>query len=748
MPKLKKQSLRQRNKSRSLLMRQRRDDTAMPDEGRDDPTDPQWSVPVAASAAGSSGLGADELSEPSVLGALYQTEVKARLSKPFGPSAPYDMPYEMPYEMPCEMPCELPESKSKKLPDNSLHQVLDKIPNNISSHLSCDVHACDNSVQTGNHEQKDLTESNICIESAGSNYDKFNRTSEIIFQCENAMSVPVHQSSDLSQDFYIATPVSIYNTLRPEGSDVFIRGSFHQADNLFSTESKGSQCTVNALCGLIYAHYSKLRTSKDLDKVLLNGDLLYKTNIHDLQARGIFKSRLLNFDELPKVVNIFNKEIVINKLDVVSGVCTTQFATSHLPSLYQALYTAFLNCSYLLIMIGSVCSAVFKMDGQYFFFDSHSHGVDGLSHDNGTSVLISFHRIEDLVTYMYAVYNSMLVDVEEQFDILPVHFGSGICKQAEDRVESNEWETVTYKKNNKSKRFQNNASEKKSIENSTSKNQPNLIGKYFKDQKQQHEQKQIKKQNLFDQQQEQNKIRNQKLTDRNEYFRLYRRKKRQSADFKKNEKEYSLESKRKARESADFKKNEQVSKSKARQSADFKKNEKEYSLESKRKARESADFKKNEKEYSLESKRKARESADFKKNEKILMESKRKARESADFKKNEKEYSLESKRKARESADFKKNEKDTHWCQREKLDSQQILRKMKKNTHWSQREKLESQQILRKMNRCQRVKLDSQQILRKMKKNTHWSQREKLDSRQILSKKKQYFKNLQSEEPD
>jgi hypothetical protein len=315
-------------------------------------------------------------------------------------------------------------------------------------------------------------------------------------------------------------------------------------------------------------------------------------------------------------------------------------------------------------MIGSVCSAVFKMDGQYFFFDSHSHGVDGLSHDNGTSVLISFHRIEDLVTYLYAVYNSMLVDVEEQFDILPVHFGSGICKQAEDRVESNEWETVTYKKNNKSKRFQNNASEKKSIENSTSKNQPNLIGKYFKDQKQQHEQKQIKKQNLFDQQQEQNK----KLTDRNEYFRLYRRKKRQSADFKKNEKEYSLESKRKARESADFKKNE-----------------KEYSLESKRKARESADFKKNEQV----SKSKARQSADFKKNEKeYSLESKRKARESADFKKNEKEYSLESKRKARQSADFK--QKETKF----QKSSKRRARLIEEYRRWESQKKQESRNCL------------------------------------------------------
>jgi hypothetical protein len=55
-------------------------------------------------------------------------------------------------------------------------------------------------------------------------------------------------------------------------------------------------------------------------------------------------------------------------------------------------------------------------------FDSHSHGEDGLSAPDGRSILLSFSCLEDLVTYMYAMYESMNIDLASQFEILPLHF--------------------------------------------------------------------------------------------------------------------------------------------------------------------------------------------------------------------------------------------------------------------------------------------------------------------------------------
>ena len=152
-----------------------------------------------------------------------------------------------------------------------------------------------------------------------------------------------------------------------------------------------------------------MNSPQDLDSVLTDGDLLYNKIIFGLKAKGVFKSKLLNFDEIPNSVTVLNQQIVIEKLDVMSGVCIEQFGTSGLPSLHQSLHTAFQNSSYLLFMIGSVCSAVYKRDDRFFFFDSHSHGSDGLSCPDGSSVLCSFCCLEDLVGFMYAVYDSMYI---------------------------------------------------------------------------------------------------------------------------------------------------------------------------------------------------------------------------------------------------------------------------------------------------------------------------------------------------
>ena len=56
----------------------------------------------------------------------------------------------------------------------------------------------------------------------------------------------------------------------------------------------------------------------------------------------------------------------------------------------------------------------------YAFFDSHSHGENGLSSADGRSVLVSFSCLDDLVSYLYAFYESMRIEIILQFDIFPV----------------------------------------------------------------------------------------------------------------------------------------------------------------------------------------------------------------------------------------------------------------------------------------------------------------------------------------
>ena len=74
------------------------------------------------------------------------------------------------------------------------------------------------------------------------------------------------------------------------------------------------------------------------------------------------------------------------------------------------------------------------------FFDSHSHGEDNLSSNDGTSILMLFSCFEDLIAYLYALYEGMRMDLTMQFDLLPIsirkneHSG-GLEKQPENLLE-------------------------------------------------------------------------------------------------------------------------------------------------------------------------------------------------------------------------------------------------------------------------------------------------------------------------
>ena len=113
---------------------------------------------------------------------------------------------------------------------------------------------------------------------------------------------------------------------------------------------------------------------------------------------------------MPKSKEVANKELNENN--------ETRLCDSHLEIIdadneiaTQALETAFLKSTSVLLIIGAVCSAISKMNNVYVFFDSHSHGETGFSSSDGTSILMLFSCLEDLVTYLYGFYESMCIDL-------------------------------------------------------------------------------------------------------------------------------------------------------------------------------------------------------------------------------------------------------------------------------------------------------------------------------------------------
>ena len=82
----------------------------------------------------------------------------------------------------------------------------------------------------------------------------------------------------------------------------------------------------------------------------------------------------------------------MEKQPIVSGFLVNTHEHHGLPTLHRALHSAFTRVSSGLITIGAMCSAVFKKNDLYVFYDSYSHGKNGLSSSHGASILIALNR--------------------------------------------------------------------------------------------------------------------------------------------------------------------------------------------------------------------------------------------------------------------------------------------------------------------------------------------------------------------
>ena len=388
---------------------------------------------------------------------------------------------------------------------------------------------------------------------------------------------------------------------------------------------------------------------------------------------------------------------------------------SGLPSLHCALQSNLSSSRSCLLTIGAVCSAVFKRNDLYMFFDSHSHGENGLSSVDGRSILIAFSSLDDLVGYMYAFYDSMRIDMSLQFDLLPVRIRKHTSEQECAEQNLNTMETpegatesisveciagsvpkVTEKSTYITK-FLDRSHAESFAESPTKKaeyfaevfsmeaalfckHSANNAFNYYKDFDDTFEMAFIDTSKthsraedkpcetadveLADAESEvvdRNELKQfptvKKRKNRTEYNKMYKKKQRLDPVYKTSEEIQHGESKRRARQDPLFKANEIIyqveSKRKARQNPTFKANEINYQVKSKRKARQNPTFKANEINFQDKSKRKARQNPLFKANECAI---KQNERQDAAFKANEINYQGNSKRKARLDPLFKANE--------------------------------------------------------------------------------------------
>ena len=290
-----------------------------------------------------------------------------------------------------------------------------------------------------------------------------------------------------------------------------------------------------------------------------------------------------------------------------------------MPTLQCALETAFLKSTSVLLIIGAVCSAISKRNNLYVFFDSHSHGENGLASSDGTSILMVFSCLEDLIAYLYAFYESMRIDLTVQFDLLPI----SIRKKELSVIHKKQPET--------------------------------LLEAYFHDQTLRQKQKAVVTKDS------EPIVNVKKKKNRKEYLRIYMQNARHDSNFKAKELVAQRKSKQNARHDSYFKAKELVAQRKSKQNARhdsyFKAKELVAQRKSKQNARHDSNFKAKELVAQRKHMHKARQDSNFKAKELVAQRKlMHKARQDSNFKAKELVAQRKHKHKARQDSNFKAKE--------------------------------------------------------------------------------------------
>ena len=150
--------------------------------------------------------------------------------------------------------------------------------------------------ETNANKKANTSETNV--QKGAKIYEKYGREKAKEGKCESSIGGCVETSSN---DTCIEI---VTESFQPWNAKHIIFGSFHQNNERFSKQSRGFQCTSNALCMLGYSACLDIKNGLILDKVLSEGDSLYIKTVDRLKTDGKFIQPLSSLDEIPDDIEI------------------------------------------------------------------------------------------------------------------------------------------------------------------------------------------------------------------------------------------------------------------------------------------------------------------------------------------------------------------------------------------------------------------------------------------------------------
>ncbi|XP_019769617.1 uncharacterized protein LOC109544047 isoform X1 [Dendroctonus ponderosae] len=207
-----------------------------------------------------------------------------------------------------------------------------------------------------------------------------------------------------------------------KGIDVavwILRGSFSQISLRFSAESRNSQGTANALISLAMSTlFDEQEWSSDtVDEILMTGDEFYRDSVETLQEKGAFISSHLMLFELKKRHRLRDKEAEFELEEcLVNGLINAR-NSNDVNDLRKGLEEFFIDNDYGVITMRDISLPIWKKKEIFYYLDPYSRDEKGISTGYGTSCVIRFVHLDDVVN---AIVANLEPNLEDFFNITKV----------------------------------------------------------------------------------------------------------------------------------------------------------------------------------------------------------------------------------------------------------------------------------------------------------------------------------------
>jgi hypothetical protein len=175
----------------------------------------------------------------------------------------------------------------------------------------------------------------------------------------------------------------------PVKSNFPIEGNFHQADEIFSSNSRGRQCVPCCIIFLIRTFMKPFEnnewTSVDLDQILLEGDFVYRFS--KLSTRTIIQALFLSHAKMPPFIKMKENFYTWKVKNTYSGSINKTYTGLYpLVNLEVAAATGLSgegNCCVFICKESAI--SIYRVRDFFVLFDSHARNADGLPLSNGRS---------------------------------------------------------------------------------------------------------------------------------------------------------------------------------------------------------------------------------------------------------------------------------------------------------------------------------------------------------------------------